>query len=141
MTTAASIRSLFLAAVLAAAAASPASRAAEVYTSNWKCSQCPFPDGLVGSTEAEALSVSDDSSKFGQYNGLDDDGGYGNANVDLRYYDDSGYGVDLQARDLGLDVAIRTEGGGFADAVLAATGKAGVGRPRGTSPTRATPFA
>ena len=102
MNTAASIRRLILPAVLAAAA-SPGGHAADVDTSTWTCSQCPFPDGLVGAVEAEALSVSDESTKFGQYNGLDEDGGYGNANVDLRYYGDSGYGMDLQARDVGLD--------------------------------------
>ncbi len=87
---------------VAAGAGLPAA-AADVDTSSWACSQCPFARGLVGNTEAEGLSVSDESAKYGQYNGLDEDGGYGNANVDLRYYNEGGYGYDIQGRDLGLD--------------------------------------
>lgn len=40
------------------------------------CEYCSFPEGDSGYIEAGGILVSDDTSKFGEYNGLDEEGGY-----------------------------------------------------------------
>ena len=70
----------------------------------WKCRFCPFPEkGLEGSAGASALNVSDDSARFGDYTGLDEEGAYVNAEADMLYRAEGGYAVSLRAQDLGLD--------------------------------------
>jgi hypothetical protein len=49
------------------------------------------------------LNVSDDSARFGDYTGLDEEGTYVNADADLVYRAEGGYAVSLEARNLGLD--------------------------------------
>lgn len=79
-------------------------QAAEPNWDNWNCKWCPFPEsGTTGSASAEALNVSDDSAKFGDYTGLNDSGAYINADADLQYRGEGGYGAEVKARDLGLD--------------------------------------
>ena len=68
------------ASVLAAGAATQvlAAPPANVDTSAWECTQCPYPDdGQVASQVEVGLgNVSDASAKFGEYTGLDSNGIY-----------------------------------------------------------------
>ncbi len=47
---------------------------AQVDTSQWKCTSCPYPKGTTGSVDAGVGYVSDSSQKFGDYTGLDEQG-------------------------------------------------------------------
>lgn len=70
----------------------------------WPCKFCPFPEkGVTGSADASVLNVSDDSARFGDYTGLDEDGIYVNADADVTYRAGDGYAVSLDVRNLGLD--------------------------------------
>ncbi len=71
-------------------------------TSGWKCETCPYPKGTSGTVEAGVGNVSDDSSKFGDYTGLEKKGAFAvlGGNVSHR---GEGYWADLRASDLGLD--------------------------------------
>jgi len=70
----------------------------------WSCRFCPFPEqGVEGNVDAEALHVSDDSARFGDYTGLDEEGAYLNAGADMLYRAGEGYAVGFEARNLGLD--------------------------------------
>jgi MtrB/PioB family decaheme-associated outer membrane protein len=78
--------------------------AAEVDTSKWNCEFCPFEDGEVtADVEAGSIYVDDSAAKFGEYDGLNEDGSYlalgGNAGQ--RRAD--GLFWKAAAQDLGLD--------------------------------------
>ena len=94
-------------ALLLTAALLPATRAAaedpEVDTSKWPCKFCEFEEGFSFTPELGVGYVSDASSKFGEYNGLDEDGAYVIANAEARYRKEDGRWLDLSAVDLGLD--------------------------------------
>ena len=97
---------VIIAALLGAGgAASPAALAQQMPDfEQWACRFCPFPEpGVTGSAGASVLDVSEDSARFGDYTGLDEDGVYGNAEADLVYRADGGYAVAVDARNLGLD--------------------------------------
>ena len=86
--------------------------AANVDTSKWKCKYCAFEEGFNGEVELGAGYVSDSSFKFGEYNGLYDEGGYFIGNAIARYRDEDAYYMDLFVRDLGLEKrSIGIEGG------------------------------
>lgn len=71
---------------------------------NWKCRFCPFPEkGVSGNAGASAIDVSDDSARFGDYTGLDEEGTKVNADADIVYRAGGGYAISMDARDLGLD--------------------------------------
>lgn len=74
-----------------------------VDTSKWLCKLCKFETGTSGSVEIGAGRVSEPSAKFGEYNGLDKEGGYlvGGATVDHR--GDGGTYWNARASELGLD--------------------------------------
>ncbi len=93
---------LFLLGALGALSAA-GTAAAQVDTSAWKCSACPYPKGSSGTVEAGLGVVSDDSAKFGDYTGLDREGAHLVLGGTLRYRGDGGYFADLAASDLGLD--------------------------------------
>jgi MtrB/PioB family decaheme-associated outer membrane protein len=85
---------------------------AGVDTSDWECEYCLFEQGYSGEIEAGIGHVSDDSFKFGEYNGLEDDGAYFIGNATTRYREEDGSYFDLRIRDLGLDTRyIGIEGG------------------------------
>lgn len=93
---------IVVAALLGAAWAQ--AQAAEPDFDNWQCKFCPFPEsGTTGSASAGAISVSDDSAKFGDYTGLDEEGVYADVDADVLYRGEGGYAVRARARDLGLD--------------------------------------
>jgi len=86
--------------------------AANIDTSKWKCKYCAFEEGFSGEVEVGAGYVSDSSFKFGEYNGLYDEGGYFIGNAIARYRDEDAYYMDLFIRDLGLEKrSIGIEGG------------------------------
>jgi len=94
-------------ALLLAAVLLPAMRAAadepEVDTSKWPCKFCEFEEGFSFRPDLGVGYVSDASAKFGEYNGLDEDGAYVVADADARYRKEGGLWLDLTAVDLGLD--------------------------------------
>jgi MtrB/PioB family decaheme-associated outer membrane protein len=94
---------LLAAAILPAPMLMAAGEAPAVDTSRWSCKFCPFEDGHSGFLELGAGYVSDESAKFGEYNGLDKQGGYAIGNAGARYRRRDGTWLDLSAIDLGLD--------------------------------------
>jgi MtrB/PioB family decaheme-associated outer membrane protein len=75
----------------------------EVDTSKWPCKFCEFEEGSSFTPELGVGHVSEDSAKFGEYNGLDEQGAYAVANAEARYRKEDGRWLDLSAVDLGLD--------------------------------------
>ena len=90
-----------LAALGALGAATGAS--AQVDTSQWKCTSCPYPKGTTGSVDAGVGHVSDSSQKFGDYTGLDKKGAFLVLDGNVSRRGDDGYYADLWGADLGLD--------------------------------------
>jgi MtrB/PioB family decaheme-associated outer membrane protein len=76
---------------------------AQVDTSQWKCTSCPYPKGTTGSVEGGVGYVSDSSQKFGDYTGLDRKGGFAILDGSVSRRGDDGYWADLTGVDLGLD--------------------------------------
>ncbi len=86
--------------------------AANIDTSKWKCKYCEFEEGFSGEVEVGAGYVSDDSFKFGEYNGLFEKGAYFIGNATALYRDEDANYMDLFIRDLGLEKrTIGIEGG------------------------------
>jgi len=80
-----------------------ATASAQVDTSQWKCTACPYPKGTTGSVDAGAAYVSDSSQKFGDYTGLANEGAYAVLGGSVSRRGDDGYWADLSGSDLGLD--------------------------------------
>ncbi len=76
---------------------------ADVDRSHWECGYCVFETGFHGEAEAGVGYNSQDSYKYGEYNGLQDDGAFLIGNATARYRDDDAHYLDLRIRDLGLD--------------------------------------
>ena len=71
------LRTIGTAALAAVAAVVRAQDAAGVDPSTWKCEKCPFAEGkLTADIEAGAQYVDGADAKFGDFTGLDEDGGY-----------------------------------------------------------------
>jgi MtrB/PioB family decaheme-associated outer membrane protein len=68
----------------------------------WECRWCPEPPVTSGDASAGAGYVSDSSFKFGQYNGLEDEGGYVLGNVEGHYRGDDAAYADVTGSQLGL---------------------------------------
>jgi len=86
--------------------------AANVDTSKWKCKYCAFEEGFNGEVELGAGYVSDSSFKFGEYNGLYDEGTYFIGNAIASYRDEDANYMNLFIRDLGLEKrSLGIEGG------------------------------
>jgi MtrB/PioB family decaheme-associated outer membrane protein len=87
--------------------------AAPVDTSQWRCEFCPFEDGEV-SAEAEAGSiyVDDSAAKFGEYDGLSEDGSYLALGGSARQRRGNGLFWSAVAQDLGLDSRSAAVSGG-----------------------------
>jgi MtrB/PioB family decaheme-associated outer membrane protein len=93
---------LTLAAAVAMALAGPAV-AAEVDTSGWKCESCPFQTEYEASADLGGTYVSDDSARFGRYNGYNEKGGYGVIDAAGKSRSEDGKYVSYELRDLALD--------------------------------------
>lgn len=74
-----------------------------VDTSQWKCKQCNFPEGRTASVEVGVGTVSQDSAKFGRFNGLGEKGGFLIGGASVRNDGEDGAYWSLDAADLGLD--------------------------------------
>ncbi len=75
-----------------------------VDTSKWECEYCEYTEGYSGDLDIGVGAVSDDSFKFGEYNGLNEDGAHliGDMRILYRNEEDARY-YDLHGHDLGLD--------------------------------------
>jgi len=103
---------LAVASVLSAAGAAAADQAAGPDTSEWTCSKCPFDVGYRSEVELGGAYVDEDSAKFGDYTGLDEQGGYVIASAEGRAAEESGYVLEYELTDLGLDSREVRLGGG-----------------------------
>ena len=83
-----------------------------VDTSNWICEYCEFEQGLSGEIDLGLGYVSDPSFKFGEYNGLFDEGAFLIGNATARYRGEDAAYYNLKVVDLGLDTReVDIEGG------------------------------
>jgi MtrB/PioB family decaheme-associated outer membrane protein len=84
-----------------------------VDTSKWTCEFCPFEEeGTHGSMEGGVGYISDDSFRFGDDSGLDEEGLFAVAGGEIRHRGADGLYFDLEAADLGLDSrSLLLEGG------------------------------
>ncbi len=80
-----------------------AGASAQVDTSQWKCSSCPYPKGTTGSVDAGVGTVTDASQKFGDYTGLERKGAFAILDGSVSHRSEDGYYADLWGADLGLD--------------------------------------
>ncbi|HEX4235686.1 MAG TPA: MtrB/PioB family decaheme-associated outer membrane protein [Caldimonas sp.] len=131
-----SIQLLAALGVLGAATAA----SAQVDTSQWKCTSCPYPKGTTttGSVDVGGGYVSDSSQKFGDYTGLDHKGGFLGLDGNVSRRSDDGYWFDLSGADLGID-SRRLWGQGGREGIFSLDlGYAEI--PRHLSEGAATPF-
>ncbi len=89
--------------LLAAASGVSAEEAAAPDTSAWACSKCTFAKGYTAATELGAGYLDESSAKFGDATGLDEDGVYAVANAAGGVALESGYRLDYELLNLGLD--------------------------------------
>lgn len=81
--------------------------------SKWECKSCPpVEQGWSGSVDAGIGNVSTKSYKFGEYNGLHQQGTYAIGDAAVRFRGDDAYYWNLNASNLGLDTrSVDAEGG------------------------------
>ena len=81
-------------------------------TSKWECKACPFEQGWSGSVDAGLGNVSNGSSKFGEYTGLNKQGGFFIGDGSARFRGADAYYWNFNASDLGLaSRSLDAEGG------------------------------
>jgi MtrB/PioB family decaheme-associated outer membrane protein len=78
-------------------------QAADTRPTNWQCANCPYPQGIKLETTAGAGYQSDDSFKFGDYTGLDDDGAFLVGDFTADYFGENALRWRAEGQDLGLD--------------------------------------
>jgi MtrB/PioB family decaheme-associated outer membrane protein len=91
-----------LPATVALAAGEVAGGTTAVDTSNWKCELCPFEEGRSGTIDLGYGAVSDNSFKFGEYNGLNEKGGFLLGNVDLHSRNKDASYWNFSVLDIGI---------------------------------------
>ncbi|MDH3221952.1 MAG: MtrB/PioB family decaheme-associated outer membrane protein [Gammaproteobacteria bacterium] len=76
----------------------------EVDISKWNCRFCPDPadEPWFAEIDVGAGYVSNDSNKFGEYNGLNEAGTFPILDLDATYRDENANYLDIRADDLGL---------------------------------------
>ena len=72
-------------------------------TSQWKCEGCKLEQGWSGSVDVGLGNVSDKSFKFGEYTGLNKQGGYFIGDGSVRFRAADAYYWNINASNLGLD--------------------------------------
>ncbi|MGI9304345.1 MAG: MtrB/PioB family decaheme-associated outer membrane protein [Gammaproteobacteria bacterium] len=83
-----------------------------VDTSKWECEFCTFEEGHSGYAEGGVGYVENDSFKFGEYTGLNEDGAYFIGDAHYRYRGREARYFDVDAHNLGLDSrSVGLEGG------------------------------
>jgi MtrB/PioB family decaheme-associated outer membrane protein len=105
-------RSLLLAIPLLATVVSLRAPAAEPDTSRWACKSCELPEGWEQSLDLGVIGVSDDAARFGKYTGLNEEGAYLDANIDVKYWGSDARYWSLTGTDLGLDSRFLSVEGG-----------------------------
>jgi MtrB/PioB family decaheme-associated outer membrane protein len=81
-------------------------------TSKWECKDCAFEQGWSGSVDAGLGHVSDKSYKFGEYTGLNKQGGFFIGDGSVRFRGADAYYWNINASNLGLDSrSLDAEGG------------------------------
>lgn len=90
-------------ALLAATTASATDAAGNAASRGWRCELCPAPAGWTGELAAGGGWVSDSSLKFGDYRGLEEDGGFAALDGKTHYRGEDGRFLDLTVRDPGID--------------------------------------
>ncbi len=81
-------------------------------TSKWECKACPLEQGWSGSVDAGLGNVSNGSSKFGEYTGLNKQGGFFIGDGSARFRGADAYYWNINAANLGLDSrSLDAEGG------------------------------
>jgi MtrB/PioB family decaheme-associated outer membrane protein len=81
-------------------------------TSKWQCEGCAFEQGWNGSVDAGVGNVSDKSFKFGEYTGLNKQGGFFIGDAAMRFRGAGAYYWNINASDLGLQSrSLDAEGG------------------------------
>jgi MtrB/PioB family decaheme-associated outer membrane protein len=129
----------WLLASLGALSLAGASRSWAVDTSQWTCETCPFEkEGTTGTIDVGIGGVSDDSAKFGDYTGLDQQGAFLIAGGRVRYRGKDGWYGNLSASDLGLDSRSLAADGGREGRFSARLGYAEI--PRHYTDTASSPF-
>jgi len=81
---------------------------------NWKCKYCPdlSEESWQTTLSAGVGYVTNDSYKFGEYNGMQEEGFYFAAGINARYRDDEANYWDIQGENLGMDNGrLQIEGG------------------------------
>jgi MtrB/PioB family decaheme-associated outer membrane protein len=80
--------------------------------SQWACKFCAFEEGFSGTVDLGLGNVSDDSFKFGEYNGMNEKGGFLIAGAALRSRGENANYWNVDAANLGLDTrSLGVEGG------------------------------
>jgi len=77
----------------------------EKITKGWKCKYCPdlSDEPWQVSIDVGLGYVSNDSYKYGEYNGLSEKGGYFKGGIEALYRDEEANYYNIQGTDLGLD--------------------------------------
>ncbi len=75
----------------------------DIDTSRWLCSLCIYPLGWFGILDFGPGHVSDSSTKFGDYRGLEKKGGFLSLDGDTHYRGNDGQYFDLYAQNLAID--------------------------------------
>jgi len=97
------IRILSLALLGAMASVAVAAEGDAPDTSRWECKSCVLPSGWEQDYELGIIGVSDSSARFGKYTGLNEDGAYLAADLDVKYWGGSGKYLEILGTNLGLD--------------------------------------
>ena len=98
--------------VAAAVAADAGGDQPPVDTSQWKCKFCAFEKGWSGDLDLGLGYVSRDSFKFGEYTGLNEQGGFLVGNGSARFRGEDAVYWNIDASNLGLDSrSLSVEGG------------------------------
>lgn len=113
--------------------------AAAVDTSSWECANCPFEEDEVDADlEVGAGYIDDGAAKFGDYNGLDEDGAFAIVAGGASEIRESGWYWSVAGRDLGLDARSLALQGGKAGRLELSVGYDNL--PHTLFDTTATPF-
>jgi MtrB/PioB family decaheme-associated outer membrane protein len=113
--------------------------AAPVDTSQWRCEFCPFEDGeVIAEAEAGSIYVDDPAAKFGEYDGLSEEGSYLALGGSARQRRGDGLFWNAVAQDLGLDSRSIAVSGGREGKWQANLGY--VASPHNVFDTTLTPF-
>ena len=86
-----------------AAAQDTAEQLPAIDISPWECQYCEFEEGWYTDVTLGIGYVAEDSYKFGEYNGLNEQGAYAIVDGDARYRGENATYLDLSVNDLGLD--------------------------------------